>query len=68
MKSPYNIINMGGDREGPSNIRELHAMNSLYSSPRSQQERQDAEMARNPGPAARLRVEHYDERIALRLP
>ena len=48
----------------PDSLPELHAHNSLYSSASSQQERQDAEMARNPSPVARLRVDHYDERIA----
>ena len=60
---------MGEPRTEPSHpgdILELHVMNSLYSSARSQQERQDAEMSRNPSPVARLRIEHYDERTALK--
>jgi hypothetical protein len=71
MKSPYNSQSrMGPPRKEepshPGGIAELHAMNSLYSSARSQQERAADASAREPSPVARLRIQHYEDKVAMK--
>jgi galactose-1-phosphate uridylyltransferase len=71
MKSPYRSQDrMGPARKDPPShpggLPELHAMNSLYSSARSQQERAADASAREASPVARLRIQHYEDKVAMK--
>jgi hypothetical protein len=72
MKSPYSRSKdrMGEPRieppSHPGSLPELHALNSLYSSARSKQERAADASAREASPVARLRIQHYEDKVAMK--